>query len=123
MLESEVRDGIAEREQPVVVTIVVRAEDRRRLVDEPSILRREIVRRLRGLGALRDKVQRVPVRRVTDQIDLPQRLPELYRRVDDGGERGGLEMNLVAGARSRLERGRVQPAGRNAQRRIDLDHI
>ena len=59
MLETEVRDVVAEREQPVVVAIVIRAEDGGGLVDEPSVLRREVVRRLRGLGAIRKQIQRV----------------------------------------------------------------
>ena len=75
MLEAEVRHDVAEREQPVVVAIVVRAEDGGGLVDEPSVLRGEIVRRLRGLGALGEKIQRVPQRRMADQIDLAQRRP------------------------------------------------
>ena len=75
VLETEVRDVVAEREQPVVVAIVIRAEDGGGLVDQPSVLRREVVRRQRGLGAVGEKIQRVPVAAMADQIDLAQRRP------------------------------------------------
>ena len=123
MLEAEVRDGIAQREEPVVVSVVIRAEERRRLVDEPAVLRREIVRRLGRLRTLGQEIQRVAPAGLIRDVDLPQDCPELYGRIDEGRQRGRLELDLIAVAAARLQRRRVLPAGRNAQGRLDLQRV
>jgi hypothetical protein len=122
MLQPEVRDLIAQRHQPVVVAIVRRAEKRDGLLDQPRVLLLEAGGRLEREGVLRSQVDGVAQAGAVGDVDLPELRAHLYRRVDQRGQRHGLEGDVAAAAAGLQRRG-VLPAGGEAEAGRELNGV
>src|SRR5216110_3350332 len=113
MLETEVLDAAAERNEPVVMLEMFGAVDRARFIDEIRVELHEIVGRLLRPLAVAGEIDemRKRTRRARKRDAFQQRAGE-HRRIDETRERDRREMNLVAVLRCAFQSGRILPSAR-----------
>ena len=83
MLETEVRDLIAEREQKMIFAIMPGAEQRARFTNELSVFLDKIGRRVQGFVAVGGDVEIMRGCRTGTEFDAPEVTSGEDRRVDE----------------------------------------
>ena len=114
MLEAKVRDVIAEAVEEMVVAEMLRAEELLGLVGEALVVIEEFGRGIERGGAVGGKIDFLG--RIVAQGNTRKYSPGNHGRIDERGQRNGLEFNFSARVRSVLQPAvaslNFHPAGR-----------
>ncbi len=123
VFKAEVGDVIAQRVQEVIVAVVVSSEKSGGFFHQVPILVGDFIGDAGGALAVGGDMEIVFDGIVGAEIDSLIEGAHLHRRIDDRGERGGLEDDGVAGFALDGKSCSVTPAARNFERRLHLDLV
>ncbi len=121
VLEADAALPVAQREQEVVVVVVMRAEERVRLLDQGAVCRERVRRGLDPIGTVAEHVE--PHRDGATGIEIVPLdvAAPVDRRIHQRVERDRLERRRRAAGRRGFQRRRDLPAVRRPERRLDGD--
>ena len=113
VLESEVRNVIAERIEKMIIAVVMRAEEFLRLVDEIFVVLPNLLRRFERGGAVGSNVHFSG--RILRERNYLQEFSSDYGRIDQRGERRGCEVDFIAALADNRQRSAELPSFGNLQ--------
>ena len=121
VLEADAAHAIGERQQKVVVIVVMRIEQTIGLSHERAVGGEMLGLRLQQIGAIGEHVEPHRHRAGRVEVDPLHVAPGEHGRIDQDFERHLLEGGRGAGGRSDLQGGRELPVVRQAHARLDGD--